>query len=132
MNSKIFAIGKALHETQRTVSLHAEIVEDKAHLLPGMYVEGRVILEDREVPALPEAAVALDNGLYYIFIKEEVHEEETHFKKIPVLKLATDFGYVEVDPLEKLAEDVEIVIDGAYFLMAQSKKGQQSAGGHSH
>ncbi len=132
MNSKIFAIGKALNETQRTVSIHAEIVDDKVQLLPGMYVQGRIILEDHKVPALPEEAVALDNGLNYIFIKEEDHGDETHFKKIPVLKVISDIGYVQVDPLEKLEDDAEIVTYGAYFLMAQSKKGQESAGGHHH
>ncbi len=132
MIAKIFAIGKALDEERRTISIHAEIVDDKDHLLPGMYVEGRIILEDQKVLALPEEAIALDNGLYYIFVKEEEHGDETHFKKIPVLKVTSDFGYVQIDPLEKLADDEKIVIKGAYFLMAQTKKGQASGGGHSH
>ena len=130
MKAKIFAIGKALDEDRRTISIHAEIVDDKDHLLPGMYVEGRIILEDQKVLALPEEAVAVDNGLYYIFIKEEEHEDETHFKKIPVLKVNSDFGYVQVDPLEKLEKDTKIVTNGAYFLMAQTKKGQEGAGHH--
>ena len=132
MYSKVFAIGKALDEEQRTISVHAEIVDEKEALVPGMYVEGRVILEDQKTPALPEEAVALDNGLYYIFVKEEEHGDETHFKKVPVLKVNADFGYVQVDPLEQLEEDEEIVTEGAYFLMAQTKKGQEGAGGHHH
>ena len=84
------------------------------------------------VLALPEEAVAIDNGLHYIFIKEEEHEDETHFMKIPVLKLASDFGYVQIDPLEALEDNTEIVTYGAYFLMAQSKKGEEGAGGHHH
>ena len=132
MKATIFAIGKALDEEKRTISVHAEIVDDKEHLLPGMYVEGRIILEDQNVLALPEEAVAIDNGLYYIFIKEEEHEDEVHFKKIPVLKKTSDFGYVQVDPLKKIEENTEIVTEGAYFLMAQSKKGEEGAGGHHH
>ncbi len=130
MHAKVFAIGKALDETQRTVQVHAKILEDEEELLPGMYVEGRVILEDQHVPALPEEAVALDNGLYYIFIKEDELEDEVHFKMIPVLKGVSDFGYVQVDPLEKLEKDVEIVTSGAYFLLAQTKKGQGGVGHH--
>ena len=132
MKAEIFAIGKALDEERRTISIHAEIIDDKNHLLPGMYVEGRIILEDSNVLALPEEAVALDNGLHYIFVKEEEHEDEVHFKKVPVLKITSDFGYVQIDPLEKLEENTEIVTDGAYFLMAQSKKGEEGAGGHHH
>jgi cobalt-zinc-cadmium efflux system membrane fusion protein len=132
MQAKIFAIGKSIDESNRSISVHAEIVEDKTELIPGMYVEGRIILEDRKVPSLPEEAVALDNGLYYIFVKEEEHDDEVHFEKIPVLKGVSDFGFFEITPLKKLAASDKIVIDGAYFLMAQSKKGDESGGGHHH
>ncbi|MFK7770904.1 MAG: efflux RND transporter periplasmic adaptor subunit [Saprospiraceae bacterium] len=132
MHAKIFAIGKSIDKSNRSISVHAEMVDDKTELIPGMYVEGRIILEDRKVPALPEEAVALDNGLYYIFVKEEEHDDEVHFKKVPVLKGVTDFGFFEITPLEKLEESAEIVVDGAYFLMAQSKKGEASGGGHTH
>lgn len=132
LQAKIFAIGKSIDESNRSISVHAEMVDDKTELIPGMYVEGRIILEDRKVPALPEEAVALDNGLYYIFVKEEEHDDEVHFKKIPVLKGGSDFGFFEITPLEKIEATEEIVVDGAYFLMAQSKKGDESGGGHHH
>ena len=130
MNAYIFAIGKALNRAQRTVDIHAEIKEEKANLLPGMFVEARIILGDKKVPTLPDDAITVDKGLFYIFVKEEVHEDETHFKKIPVLKGVTDFGYTEVKLLESLPENAEIVTEGAYFLMAQSKKGEEGAGHH--
>ncbi len=132
MEAKIFALGKSIDKSNRSISIHAEMIDDKTELIPGMYVEGRIILEDRKVPALPEEAVALDNGLYYIFVKEDEHDDEVHFKKVPVLKGVSDFGYFEITPLEKLEESAEIVVEGAYFLMAQSKKGEESGGGHHH
>jgi len=130
MNAYIFAIGKALDEAERTVAIHAEIQEDKENLLPGMFVEARIILEDKKMPTLPEDAITVDKGLYYIFIKEEEHEDETHFKKVPVLLGTADMGYVEVKPLEALPSDTKIVTKSAYFLMAQSKKGEEGAGHH--
>ena len=131
MNAYIFAIGKALNRAERTVDIHAEIKEEKANLLPGMFVEARIILGDKQVPTLPDDAITVDKGLFYIFVKEEMHEGETHFKKIPILKGVTDFGYTEVKLLEALPENAEIVTEGAYFLMAQSKKGE-AGGGHHH
>ena len=131
MDAHIFAIGKALDEAERTVAVHAEIKDEKAALLPGMFVEARIILDDKKVPTLPEEAITTDKGLYYIFVKEEAHEDETHFKKIPVLKGVMDFGYVEVTPLETLPDNSEIVTKAAYFLMAQTKKGEEG-GGHHH
>ena len=131
MQSKIFAIGKALQEKDRSISIHAEIIDEKKELIPGMYVEGRIVLDDQKVAALPEEAITMDKGLSYIFIKTDVHDEETHFKKIPVLKGTTDLGFVEVTPMEPLAANTAIVTEGAYFLMAQTKKGEEG-GGHSH
>ncbi len=132
MNAHIFAIGKALDEMQRTVAVHAEIKDEKVALLPGMFVEARIILDDKKVSTLPEEAITVDKGLYYIFIKEATHEDKTHFKKIPVLKGVSDFGYVEITPLTELPADAEIVIKAAYFLMAQTKKSEEGAGGHHH
>ena len=132
MEAAIFAIGKALNEADRTLKVHAEMLQDHEHLLPGMYVEARIIVEDRKVQALPEDAITLDQGLSYIFIKEEVHEEETHFRKVAVMTGARDFGFVEVTPLEEIAEGDNIVTKGAYFLMAQTKKGEEGAGHHHH
>ncbi len=131
MDAYIFAIGRALDEEERTVAVHAEIKEEKSNLLPGMFVEARIILDDKALTnTLPEEAITVDKGLYYIFIKEEEHEDETHFRKIPVLKGVSDLGYVEVNPLEALPPNAEIVVKSAYFLMAQSKKGEERAGHH--
>ncbi len=132
MEARVFAIGKALDEQLRAIKVHAEMVSEKSNLLPGMYVEARIILDNQEVAALPEEAITVDRGLYYIFVVEETHGDEVHFKKIQVLRGAEDFGYVEVGPLEPLAGDSQIVTSGAYFLMAQSKKGEEGAGGHHH
>lgn len=132
MEARVFAIGKALDEQLRAIKVHAEMVSDKSNLLPGMYVEARIILDNKEVAALPEEAITVDRGLYYIFVVEEAHGDEIHFKKIQVLTGAQDFGYIEVDPLEPLPNNTQIVTSGAYFLMAQSKKGEEGAGGHHH
>ncbi len=131
MKSKIFSIEKAINEADRSISVHAEIIDGTSELIPGMYVEGRIVLDDKKVAALPEEAVTVDKGLYYIFVKAEAHDGEVHFKKVPILKGTTDLGYVEVTPIDELDTKAEIVTEGAYFLMAESKKGEQAVG-HSH
>ena len=132
MEARVFAIGKALDEELRAIKVHAEMISEKPNILPGMYVEARIILDNKEVAALPEEAITIDKGLYYIFIVNDLEGDETHFKKIQVLTGAQDFGYIEVDPLEPLSPDAQVVTTGAYFLMAQSKKGEEGAGGHHH
>lgn len=129
--ASIFAIGKALDEQDRTVTVHAEMDNKNSDLLPGMYVEARIITENQTTASLPEAAVIADKGLFYIFVKEEEHGDVTHFKKVQVLTGEQEIGYIGITPLEPLAADAEIVIKGAYFLMAQTKKGE-AGGGHHH
>lgn len=131
MEAKVFAIGKALDEELRAIKVHAEMVSEKPTVLPGMYVEARIILEDQSVPALPEEAITVDKGLQYIFVKDHVDGDHVAFRKVQVIPGAEDFGYVEVNPLEDLTDDTQIVVAGAYFLMAESKKGEEG-GGHSH
>lgn len=132
MEARIFAIGKALEEEERAVRVHAEIENEKGNLLPGMYVEARVILNDEPKPCLPQEAIATDKGLAYIFVLEEVAGGMTHFKKVQVLTGISDRGYTEVTPLEELAPETQIVHEGAYFLMAQTKKGEGGGGHHHH
>lgn len=131
MQASIFAIGKAMDEEDRTITIHAEIDNKDHTLVPGMYVEARIITEDKKVSALPESAIVVDKGLEYIFVKEEEHDDGVHFKKIQVITDTRDVGYVAISPLEPIADSDEIVLKGAYFLMAQTKKGE-GGGGHHH
>ncbi|MBX2875440.1 MAG: efflux RND transporter periplasmic adaptor subunit [Saprospiraceae bacterium] len=131
MEAEVFAIGKALDEELRAIKVHAEMVSEKPTVLPGMYVEARIILEDQSVAALPEEAITVDKGLRFIFVKDHVDGDHVAFRKVQVIPGAQDFGYVEVTPLEDLLEETQVVTAGAYFLMAESKKGEEG-GGHSH
>ena len=69
--------------------------------------------------------------LHSIFIKEESTGNETHFKKVQVITGGRDIGYVETNPMMRLSGKEEVVVKGAYFLMAQTKKGE-GGGGHHH
>lgn len=131
MEANIFSIGKAMNVQDRTVMVHAEIDNKGEQLLPGMYVEARIITGKETVTSLPAEAITSDKGLDYIFIKEETSGNETHFKKVQVITGGRDIGYVETDPMIRLTGKEEVVVKGAYFLMAQTKKGEVG-GGHHH
>lgn len=57
------------------------------------------------------------------------HGGEFLFRKIEVNTGAKDIGFVEVVPAQKIPESPTIVIKGAYYLMAELKKGE---GGEEH
>jgi membrane fusion protein, heavy metal efflux system len=78
----IFATGKAFDDATKSVTIHAEIKENKhSFLLPGMYVDARIVTDSNEVMALPEDAIISEGDLHYIFIakgENEAHAEEEH------------------------------------------------------
>jgi cobalt-zinc-cadmium efflux system membrane fusion protein len=125
-----------INEDNNSYQVHAEIDENYASIAVGEFVEARIIDQDQTVFALPQSAVVQDRGLNYIFIKEEEHEEEghepeIHFKKINIKTGASDLGFIEVMPIDPIDASMEVVIEGAFFLMAQSKK-DEGGGGHDH
>ena len=152
LQARIFAIGKSFEQEPKAMVVHAEIDNKQGNLLPGMYVDARIITNEDNVRALPDDAIVRDGGLNYIFVlkpastmshshadgKEHVHEaEDDHsnefvFRKIEVNTGASDIGFTEVVPAYNLPAHVEIVTKGAFYLLAEMKKGQGGGHGHHH
>ncbi len=160
---RIFAVGKAFENDIKAVTVHAKIENKSGYLLPGMYVDARVVTDQRKVVALPDEAIVSDAGLNYIFIQkkkgEEQHNNHSHlpaetlvkagsekepdhnqekenhdneyiFKKIEVNTGASDIGFTEIVPAQQIPENATVVIKGAYYLLAEMKKGEEGAGHH--
>lgn len=133
LQAKIFAVGKAFEEDLKAVRIHAEIENQDYNLIPGMYVDGRIIVDDYEVNSLPETALIREGESSFIFIKtEEEHnekekesseQEHLRFKKIPVRTGASDNGFTEILTLEEIPDDSQVVIYGAYYLDSEMSKG---------
>ncbi|MCB0689493.1 MAG: hypothetical protein KDC53_23300, partial [Saprospiraceae bacterium] len=133
LEAKIWWINALVDEENNSYDVHAEIMSDHSSLSAGEFVEARVINQEQEVNTVPLSAVTIDKGLYYIFVKEDEHEDEVHFKKLQVMTGEKDLGFVEIKPIDPLPPigDSVIVNNGSFFLMAESKKGEEDAG-HEH
>src|SRR5699024_1420782 len=53
----VYSVGKTFEEDPKAVHVHAEIEGSTEGLIPGMYVEGRIAVNNASSPALPEAAI---------------------------------------------------------------------------
>jgi cobalt-zinc-cadmium efflux system membrane fusion protein len=131
---RIFSVGKSFEDDPKAILVHAEIDNPTGNLLPGMYVDARIITNSETVMALPNDAIVNHEGLDYIFAmisksNEEGHKDEYIFKKIEVNTGVSDMGFTHVVPAEYLPEEIKVVTKGAYYLMAEMNKG---AGGHGH
>lgn len=73
----IFSIGKAFENETKSVAVHADIINDRQMLIPGMYVKALIDIGINTVTALPTEAVVMADGREFIFVLEE----ETTTKK---------------------------------------------------
>lgn len=126
--AEIFSVGKKFEQNPRAVHVHAEIQEDSESLVPGMYINGRIVTgAGTEVTALPEEAVIEEEGKSYIFIaeqQEENDETEWSFKPVEVMTGEKNEGWVEIKLLEPLPDGARVAWNNAYYLIAEMKKGE--------
>ena len=139
----IFAIGKEFEANTRAVHVHSQINEKTEGLVPGMYISGHLHTDKKMTSTLPDDAIVKEGTKSFIFVlldKEELekmmHEGEEHeteeehaydsdqwaFKMVEVITGAKDDGYTEVHLVDSLAEDAQIVLNKAYYLLADMKK----------
>lgn len=133
-SGKVSEVNPVLDGASRTIPVRVTIDGDKSEvqLIPGMAVSAQISGGGEETDALPEGAIVSSGGKNYIFVLEDVHEEDGdkayHFEKREVAVGLTSFGYTAVTPLEPLDKDAQIVVAGAFYLNSASS----SHGEHSH
>ena len=82
IKGKIFSIGKAFENETKSVAVHADILNDKQILIPGMYVNALIDVGLNNVKALPVDAVIKADGREFIFVLEEHAKEEDHDEEV--------------------------------------------------
>lgn len=124
-NATIFSINKAFENGQQAVIAHAKIEKVSETLLPGMYIEARIDIDNSTVPSLPDGAIVNNGNDHYIFVQ---HNGNT-FRRVQVRTGTTDRNFTEVIPLEELMTNQKVVVEGAYYLLSELTKGE---GEHHH
>lgn len=146
---QIHAISPVFEENPRALHIHADIQNNKKNLIPGMYIQGRIITENVFTSTVPNAAIVSENKKSYIFVqteeveddhKEEVastdeHGHDSHseneltFEMVEVISGQINENYTEISFVTPLASDVKIAISAAYYLLAEMGKGETE---HNH
>ncbi len=128
----IFSVGKAFEQDPKAVHLHADIKNPDPSLIPGMYIRGRILVNDSLSFALPEDGVVHEGNTDYIFTAKKVDDHgETSWLFEPVVVVAgtRDEGWVEVRLIDTLPPGTKVAWNNAYYLLAEMKKEEA---GHSH
>jgi cobalt-zinc-cadmium efflux system membrane fusion protein len=151
---KIFSIGKAFENETKSIAVHADILNEKQLLIPGMYVNALIDVGMNKVQSLPEAAIVKADGREFVFILEKVEEEKRHdekaghdhadehahsekagkgyhFQRIEVKTGTKQLGYVQITFLQNIPSNAQIVLNGAYYIQSHLLK-SEGGGGHEH
>ncbi|WP_373057621.1 efflux RND transporter periplasmic adaptor subunit [Zunongwangia sp. H14] len=129
--AKIYSIGKTFEENPRAVHVHAEIENKQGTLLPGMYLRAKIASSEEKVFALPEEAVITEDGEPYIFTAKRVTEAGGEMWSLSPVKVVTgqeDDGWVEIKLLTALPPGEKVVLNKAYYLISEMKKGEAEHG----
>ncbi len=75
---EIYAISPVFEDEPKALHVHATISNSKKNLIPGMYIQGRIIAENTLTAVLPEHAIVTEEEKTFIFVKteDEDHEDE--------------------------------------------------------
>ena len=131
LKAKVHSIGKTFETDPKALHIHADMDIKNDELLPGMYVEGRIVEGEKMGYAVPEEAIIKEGEQSFIFILDEDEEMEGNkmkFKMIPVTVGITDLGFVEVNLPAEISKEVKVVIKGAYNLSSEMVKGELEHG----
>lgn len=132
LEATIYSVGKAFEQEPKAIHLHADISTKEGLLIPGTYINGRIMIEEVNSMALPEEAVVREDGKYYTFTaSRESNEDEVEwlFEPLEVQVGTANNGWVEISLLKKLSTETSFVQNNAYYLMAELKKEEAE---HSH
>lgn len=144
LSAKIFAIGKEFEANSRAIHIYAQLDKVQHGLIPGMYISGHIHTDDNYSLALPDNAVVTEGTKSFIFIldqnaleefveenvdseneeKIEIGEDAMAFRMIEVITGQKDAGYTEIKLLDSLPNDTQIVMNAAYYLLSDLKKGE--------
>lgn len=132
LEATIFSVGKAFDQDPKAIHLHAEIQNKERALIQGMYIRGRILTDDVQSYALPEAGVVKEGDKYFIFTADMGNDNgrtEWVFEPVEVIIGTRDNDWVEIKLLEPWENEAKVAWNNAYYLLAEMKKGET---GHDH
>lgn len=127
LKATVRSVGKTFETNPKALEVLADINNKDKNLLPGMYVQGRIVQGEKSAFAVPEAAIIQNGEQSFIFILDEDEKKQANkvkFKMIPVTVGVTDLGFVEVSLPADVKQDAKVVTKGAYTLSSEMVKGE--------
>lgn len=126
--AKIYSVGKTFEDSPKAIHIHADIENKKGDLIPGMYIHGKIMVNNTKIQALPESAIVKDGDKFFVFSVGK-EKEDWSFRPVEVFKGIGDEGWISLTFPKKIPSGTQFAQNNAYYLLAEMKKGEA---GHSH
>lgn len=124
---KVLQIGKEIG-SDRTVSVYCSVGKI-GDALPGAYLKALLETDGASVTALPESAVLSYEGKNFIFTVARADHQAasgmTHYEMVEVEKGNSENGFTEIHLPEDLDANVQVVVKGAFDLLAKMKNTEE-------
>jgi multidrug efflux pump subunit AcrA (membrane-fusion protein) len=117
--AEVHTIGVMLDPVSKTVEIHAHIEGNKAGLVEGMTVGAIVENVKSDLLAVPNIAIATEQGNHYIFIEETTDSKQTVFIKTPIKKGITDGQFTQIIPINAMNTTAKIALNNAFFILGK-------------
>ena len=118
--AKVILVNKGIDE-DRTATAHCHFTVHPNQLYPGMLIQAKVAVSDREVDVLPDDAIVRSGNQHFIFYKTA----EKKFTMIPVVTGISADGVTEIQSgLDKISTS-SIVLNKAYQLLGILKNTEE-------
>lgn len=125
---EIHSVAKALEDNSKAIRVHVDVENKNHNLIPGVYVQGKILVTNEKTEALPQSAIIKEGDRFYVF-SVEGENDEWAFKPVEVILGAKDGDWVAVQFPEYVEPNVQFAYNNAYYLISEMKK---SEAGHSH
>lgn len=122
VSATVFLVGQTFEDETKAINIHVHLDNEQQEqkLIPGMFVNARILTGTRMTRSLPESAVIRAPDGNFILVLEKQNNKEVVFRKIPV-KLGTLQGKkIEIQLAGDLDGSRSIVIDKVHFLSGMS------------
>ncbi len=129
LSATIYSISQTFEKGPKAVHVHAEIENKEGDLIPGMYIQGKIAVENTvPVIAIPEGAIGKDGDKFYVFTAKK-EGDAWSFEPVEIFKTSQDGEWVGINFLNPIAPNSRFAHNNAYYLLAEMKKGSAE---HSH
>ncbi len=149
-NASIYLINPLIN-ADRTIRVHCHLNKIEPNLMPNTYLKAIIDLGETAKTALPDQAIVNFEDKFYIFALQNsenqidnhtdsiknnqasTQEKHYNFQFIEVQKGVAEHGFTEVILPENFDKNnTQIVLKGAFALLAQLKNEGEDGGGHGH